>query len=83
MEPGRGLVRRRITFKCGASCEMVARTEADMDEEEARWSQQDCFQCRLEDGTITDYELDVLAVSVMYSELLALRHAHISSSRMN
>lgn len=80
---GPGLCRRRITFKCGAVCEMVGLTESDLDEEEVRWSQQDCFKCRLEDGTITEYELDVLAASMAYSVLRVEHEISVSDARVN
>lgn len=85
MEPG--LRRRIVTFKCGAKIEMISRSEADLDEEEAIRSKQDCFHCRINDGTITDEDLDIMAISYMYQsvqdQISVAREVRISQSRIN
>lgn len=85
MEPC--LYRRRIVFKCGAEMDIISRSEADLDEEEAIRLQQNCFKCKIEDGTITDEDLDILAISMVYDrvrgELREEHDARVSQPRVN
>lgn len=82
MEQPRVLCRRHITFRCGAKVIIVGLTEADLDEEQARYEQQDCFHCRIEDGVITDDEIDMLAASILFS-LNVMQAERVSQSKVN
>lgn len=83
MDTSRPLCKRVVTFKCGARITILALTEADLDEEEAKDAQQDCFKCQIEDGTISDEILDRVAASVAYGYMQAERQADVARSRVN